>query len=369
MISVFGSAFGEEEADALRKVILSQWVGMGAITDQFEKKFAERLSLPDFVMVNSGSNALSLAVYLLNLPKKSEIILPSFTWVSCANAVLLAGHKPVFCDVDESSQNVTAETIRPHITKKTGAIMVVHYAGKSVDMDPILDLGIPIIEDAAHAVDTKYKNRFCGSMGDIGIFSFDSIKNLAIGEAGGITANKPSLIKRARELRYCGINKSGFKQAQENANSLWWRHEIKEIYHKLLPTDLSAALGIIQLSRLDKLQVSRKKIWDYYQSALKKNDAIKLPIDAKKDETHSFFTFLIQVEKRDQLAKHLYSKGIYTTLRYHPLHLEPIYKSKAKLTVTEQLAENGLNIPLHPLLKKKETEKITKEILGFLNKA
>ena len=185
MISVFGSFVGDEEITNVTTCMKSQWMGFGRQVDDFEQKYQRKFHLPTFAMVDSGSNALFMAVTLLDLPPRSEIIVPSFTWVSCAQAVILAGHIPVFCDVDLHTMNVRANDIQTHITDKTAAVMVVHYAGLAVDMDPILALGYPVIEDAAHAVDSTYHGQPCGSIGDVGIFSYDAVKNLTVGEGGG----------------------------------------------------------------------------------------------------------------------------------------------------------------------------------------
>ena len=152
MISVFGCKTGQEEIDNLTITINSQWLGLGSTVDEFEKKFKIKNNLSSFLMVDSGSNALLMAISLLKLPPQSEIILPSYTWVSCANAIMLAGHIPIFCDVDEFTMNVTKKDIESKITSKTSAIMIVHYAGLPVDMDSIMSIGLPVIEDAAHAV-------------------------------------------------------------------------------------------------------------------------------------------------------------------------------------------------------------------------
>jgi len=205
MISVFGSLVGEEEIANVAACMRSQWMGFGKNVDLFESKYMEKYGLPSFAMVDSGSNALFMAVVLLNLPPNSEIIVPTFTWVSCAQAVLLAGHRPVFCDVDIRTMNVRRQDIEAQITAKTAAVMIVHYAGLSVDMDPIIELGFPVIEDAAHAVDSTYKGMPCGSIGDIAIFSYDAVKNLTVGEGGGIAARDPKNVERAKVMRYCGI--------------------------------------------------------------------------------------------------------------------------------------------------------------------
>lgn len=178
MINVFGSKVGQEEIEQIADSINNQWMGMDSKTKAFEAQMAKRLHKDKFVLVDSGSNGLYMALTLLELPKGSEVIVPSFTWVSCAQVIMLAGCVPVFCDVDLESQNVTAETIKPHITKNTSAIMIVHYAGLPVDLDPIIELGYPVIEDACHAVDSLYKGKPCGTIGDAGVYSFDAVKNL-----------------------------------------------------------------------------------------------------------------------------------------------------------------------------------------------
>ena len=369
MISVFGSFVADEEIANVVDCMRSQWMGFGKHVDIFEKRFAEKYGLKSFAMVDSGSNALFMAVKLLNLPAGSEIILPSFTWVSCAQAVLLAGHHPVFCDVDLASMNVRREDIESKITPKTGAIMVVHYAGLPVDMDPILGIGLPVIEDAAHAVDSVYKGQPCGGIGQVGIFSFDAVKNLTVGEGGGITSKNPALIERAKVMRYCGIGKSGFDSAMAGTSgkSRWWEYNIQEPFIKMLPTNLAANIGIAQLDRIDALQARRKEIWDTYQNELKDAPGLIRPVEAKDGDRHSYFTYCIRVPKRDELAHHLLSEQIYTTLRYHPLHLNPLYQqTDARLPNSEQLNNDALSIPIHPRLTDSEVEMVVSRINAFL---
>lgn len=368
MISVFGSLVGDEEIANVTACMKSQWMGFGKAVDEFEKRYQEKYQIPAFAMVDSGSNALFMAVKLLNLPPESEIILPSFTWVSCAQAVLLAGHKPVFCDVDPFTMNVTRTDIESKITSKTGAIMVVHYAGLPVDLDPILELGYPIIEDAAHAVDSTYKGRPCGAIGAVGIFSYDAVKNLTVGEGGGIASPNLGLIARAKVLRYCGIGKSGFDSAMGNARqkSRWWEYSIQEPFIKMLPTNLAANIGLAQLDRIDALQARRKQIWDRYQAAFKEVSVIICPQEVQPGDKHSYFTYCIRVPERDKLAHYLLDEQIYTTLRYHPLHLNPLYgQMDVSLPHTEQLNRDALSIPIHPRLTDEEVEKIISSIKVF----
>ena len=369
MISVFGSKVGKEELEEIRTRIENQWIGIGPKTKLFEERFASRLKLKDFVLLDSGSNSIYLAIKLLGLPAGSEIILPAFTWISCATAIILNNCKPVFVDVDFDSQNITAETIAPGITDKTKAIMVVHYAGKPVKLDKIIEMGFPVIEDAAHAVDSKIGDRYCGSIGDIGIYSFDGVKNLAIGEAGGLTSGNAEIIKRARALRYCGIEKSGFEASA--TKNRWWEYNVVDFFPKMIPDDISASIGLAQIEKLDEFQIYRKYIWDIYQDEFKKVHWLKTPMNAEENEKHSYFSYFIRLnnDRRDDLANYLYQKGIYTTLRYQPLHMIPIYNSThLKLKNSELLNEIGLNIPLHPRLSEDDIRYIIKTIKEFGSK-
>lgn len=364
MINVFGSKVGEREIKEVAESISNQWMGMGPKTKMFENRMAERLGVNKFVLVDSGSNGLYMALSLLNLKKGCEVILPSFTWVSCAQVVLLAGCVPVFCDVDMDSQNVTADLIKPHITENTGAVMIVHYAGLSVDMDPILELGYPVVEDACHAVDSTYKGRPCGTLADIGVYSFDAVKNLSMGEGGGVVSKNKDYMERADILRYCGIGKSGF-EASTHGKERWWEYNIVEPFIKMNPSDIAAAIGLAQLEQFDELQNYRKKIWAIYQKEFKELDWVKTPMDASNGDKHSYFTYFIQVPERDKLAKYLLDNGIYTTLRYHPLHMNPIYNCRVSLPNSEKLNETGLNIPLHPSLTMEDVDKIVTCIKAF----
>ena len=361
MINVFGSKVGNEEVLQVSDSIHKQWMGMGSKTKEFEMKMAKKLGVEKFLLVDSGSNGLYLGLTIMNLPKGSEVIIPSFTWVSCAQAVLLAGCKPVFADIDINTQNVTVDTIKEQITENTSAIMVVHYGGLSVDLDPILELGFPVIEDACHAIDSTYKGRACGTIADVGVYSFDAVKNLAIGEGGGVVSKNPDYVERATVLRYCGIGKSGF-EASTHGKERWWEYNIVEPFIKMCPSDIAASIGLAQIDKLEENQMIRKNIWDIYQKEFNNIESIEIPIDAKDGDRHSYFTYFIRIPNRDKVAKYLFEHEIYTTLRYHPLHMNALYKSHQRLKNCEKLNENGLNIPLHPALSMNDVDKIVEEI-------
>ncbi|MBN1405025.1 MAG: DegT/DnrJ/EryC1/StrS family aminotransferase [Candidatus Omnitrophica bacterium] len=365
MISLFGSKVGCEEMQEIQSSIEQQWLGIGKKCADFESMMAKRLRINDFVMVNSGSNALLLAVKLFNLPQGSEVILPSYTWVSCAHAIVLNGLKPVFCDVDLDTCNISRKHIEPLITSKTKAIMIVHYAGKPVGMQDIMDLGFPVIEDAAHAVDSKINEKYCGTIGDIGIYSFDAVKNLTTADGGGVVSRRDDFVKYARSIRYCGIAKSGFDTSKNTGR--WWEHNIVDFFPKVIPNDICASIGIGQLKKLDEFQDYRKRIWEKYDKAFSKVSWLNIPKGPDKNEQHSYFTYFIRLnnDKRDALARYLYAQGIYTSVRYHPLHLNKIYKTDTCLRNCEKLNETALNIPLHPNLSAADVEKVISEIKNF----
>ncbi|MEK7388358.1 MAG: DegT/DnrJ/EryC1/StrS family aminotransferase [Elusimicrobiota bacterium] len=365
MINVFGSLMGPEELEEVRTSLEAQWIGIGPKTASFEKLFAERLGLGGFVLLDSGSNSLHLAVKLLDLPAGSDVIVPSFTWIACAHAVVLAGHRPVFCDVDEATFNVTRAHVEAARTPKTRAIMVVHYGGLPARVDELSPLGLPIIEDAAHAVDSKLKGVSCGGLGEVGIYSFDAVKNLAMGEGGGLTAKDPARLAKAKQLRYCGIGKSGF-EASANKDR-WWEYTVTDFFPKMLPSDIAASIGLAQLRKLDAMQAYRKNIWETYQREFASLGWLIRPQDAPADSRHSYFTYCVRVPsgRRDALAKHLYARGVYTTLRYHPLHMNTIYASTARLPICQRLNDEALSIPIHPGLKAVDVEKIIAEVKAF----
>lgn len=368
MISVFGSLVGEEEILAVSEVMRSQWMGFGAKVAEFESLYKQKFNISNFALVDSGSNALYMAVRLLDIPEGSKIIVPSYTWVSCAQAVLLAGCKPIFCDVEIHTMNISAETIRKSWQTDIAAIMVVHYAGLPVEMDEILEFGVPIIEDAAHAVCSSYRNQPCGTIGDIGIYSYDAVKNLTVGEGGGITSPDAEVIERAKRLRYCGIGKSGFESAGTTANSKWWEYNISEPFIKMLPTNIAAAIGIEQLKKIDVLQEYRREIWNTYSERLKSVQEIILPVEPNEYATHSYFTYCVRAKKRDFLAKFLLDRGIYTTLRYHPLHMNLLYNQQSvQLPNSQQLNIDALSLPLHPRLTSNDVEYVISSILEFYN--
>jgi aminotransferase len=368
MIRVFGSNVGDEELAQVHESIKNQWLGAGPKVKEFESRFSKKINSDNFIMIDNASNGMFLAIQLLKLPVGSEIIVPSFTWISCAHAIRLCGCVPVFCDVDYQTQNVTAALIEPHIGPKTKAIMVVHYAGLPVDMDPILQFGLPIIEDAAHAADSMYRGRHCGTIGTLGVYSYDSMKNIAIGEGGGLTCIDKTMLERASVMRGCGLASQAYARAGVQ-NGRWWEQQAEEVSIKMKISDIAAGFGLAQLDKLEQLQAKRKTIWDTYQQELINVGDIELPsnISADPGYRHSYFTFLIKTANRDELSRYLYEHEIYTTLRFFPIHLMDLYRTDKRLPNVELLKETGLNIPLHPGMEELDVVKVIAIIKSFYN--
>ena len=364
MIGVFGCATDEAEIAALTPSVLDGWMGMGPRVAEFEARLGDHLGAP-LVMVDSGSNALQLAVRALDLPAGSEVVVPSLTWVACAHAVALCGHRPVLADVDLDTQNLDPAAVEQALTADTRAIMVVHYAGKPADMDGLRSFGLPIVEDAAHAIDSELDGRRCGTIGEVGIYSFDSVKNLATPDGGGVTAPDERMLEQVRQLRYCGIGRSGY--AASGQRRRWWETEIAEAFPRALPNDVSASVGLAQLDKLAANQARRKEIWATYQRELGAVGWLRTPVEPGARERHSYFTYLVRVlnGQRDRLAEALLAADIYTTLRYHPLHLSDAYRSDRPLPNCERLAEEGLNLPLHPRMDDADVERVVEAVTGF----
>jgi aminotransferase len=358
VIGVFGARVGQEELDAAAPSVLGAWMGMGPRVGEFEAALEEHLGAP-VVMVDSGTNALHVAMTVLGLPPGSDVVLPALTWVGCANAVVLAGHRPVFADVDLATQNIAAAHVEQVRTERTAAVMIVHYAGKPVAVPEIASLGLPVVEDAAHAIDSSLDGTACGTIADVGMYSFDAVKNLATPDGGAITSPDSEWLDHARRLRYCGIGKSGFARA--GTGGRWWEMPPGEVFPRTLPNDVSASIGLAQLERLGANQQRRREIWRHYQRELADIAWLERPVDPDGGERHSWFTYFVRVldGSRDRLAQRLLDDGIYTTLRYHPLHLAGTFGTPDRaLPNCELLAEQGLNLPLHPALSDADVERI-----------
>jgi perosamine synthetase len=366
MIPVYRPYHDELEIKYLKEVIDSGWWGMGPKTNEFENKFAEYIGTKHALGLNSATAALHLALMCVGV-QDSEVITPAMTFVSTNHAILYNGGIPVFCDVEPENLNVTAENIAPLITKKTRAIIVVHYGGYACDMDPIMELahkhGLAVIEDCAHACGGKYKGRMLGSIGDFGSFSFQAVKNLATGDGGMLTTNNDTWAARIKKLRWVGISKDTFDRGA--GNSYDWFYDVTEAGFKYHMNDIIAAIGLAQFEKLEWMN-GRRRYWsDKYRGAFQNIPEIKCP-PVKDYMFPACHNFVIKVPRRDELRANLMEKGITTGVHYYPNHLFDMYKPwYRRLSISESIWKELVTLPLYPDLNEEDFELITGTIREF----
>ncbi|GAA4423357.1 DegT/DnrJ/EryC1/StrS family aminotransferase [Actinokineospora soli] len=355
MINVFQPSLGEEELDAVRAVFESNWIGKGAKVDEFERTFAAHLGVDaaNVMSVTSCTEATFLAMELAGVGPGCEVVVPTVSFVSVANAVAAHGARPVFCDVDPRTLNPTAEHVEAALTSATKAVVVLHYGGHPGDIERIAalcrDRGLLLIEDAANAVASTAGGRACGTFGDFGVWSFDHGK-IAVAVDGGILyARDPAHVERGRKLAYFGLEAfSGFSQAERSANR-WWDIEVSEFGRRSIMNDVLAAVGCVQLRRLPDFLRRRGEIVARYDRELAGLPGLALPPRLPEGHVGSHYFYWVQMaaDIRDDVAADLYRRGIYTTLRYPLLHKVRAYGADVRLPGAERAAATTLCLPLH----------------------
>ncbi len=370
MIPVFKPSYGKDEINAVSKVLLSGWAGLGPRTEEFEKEFAKYIGVKYAIALNSCTAALHLAMKVMDI-EKGEVITTPITFVSTNHAIFYNGARPVFCDVEEDTLNIDVNLIETLITDRTKAVITVHYGGHSCDMKKINVFAkkhdLKVIEDCAHAAGGTYKGKKLGSIGDIGCFSFHAVKNLATGEGGMITTNDRNIYERLRKLRWLGISKGTWQREKEH-KKYDWQYDVEEIGFKYHLHDISSAIGLAQLARLDDMNKRRREIVRIYSRELKGIGDIIVPSE-KNYAKSAWHNFVIKTGKRDGLNVFLQEKGVSTGVHYYPNHLYEIYKPYYRnLPVAERIWKNILTLPLYPDLKDKEVLKIINHIKEFFVK-
>lgn len=349
----------DEEHAAVAAMRSGTGIGDLGYGEKLSDELCRRLHIKYALPTGSGTAALELACACI-LKRDDEVILPSFTFSSCANAIMLCGAKPVFCDIDINYFNIDPIELEKLITKKTKAIMVVHYAGLACDMDKICEVArknnLYVIEDAAHALGAKYKRKWLGTIGDIGCFSFHGTKNAASGEGGAFVTNNREVFKTAEIIREKGTDRSSFMRGERKKYS--WVN----VGRSLILSDILAAIALVQIKKLDRITELRQKNAHYLLSKLKKlSSKIILPLE-KPDSEGNWHIFAIRVPRilRDKVIKKLRSYGIEASFHYLPLHSSAMGKKmgyKAQdLPVTEEVSATLIRLPIYPQLKKSEMD-------------
>lgn len=368
MIPIFRPWFGDEEVDAVREVLTSGWVGPGPKVEAFESGFAEFIGVKHAIAVSSCSAGLFLSLKVLGV-EGGEVITTPMTFVATNHAILQNDATPVFCDIDSETMTIDPEAVIGAITDRTRAIMVMHYGGHPVDMDPILEAaearGIPVVEDAAHAAGSRYKGRMVGSLGALGCFSFHAIKNLSTCDGGMITTDDDAIAERLKRLRWMGITRGTWERFRSQQDKPSWDYEVTEVGYKCGMNDLNAAIGLVQLGKLESANAQRREIVSQYATAFQDLDWFKAPVERSYARS-AYHAYAPRVADRDGLIRHLAAREIDASVYYKPNHLYSVYEPyRRPLPVTDSVWKELVTIPLFPSMSDGEVGQVIDAVRCF----
>jgi dTDP-4-amino-4,6-dideoxygalactose transaminase len=350
---------GEKEIQGVVTCLKSGWLTTGPLCKAFEEKFCELTGASYALSVSSGTAGMHLMLLGLDIKRGDEIITPSMTFASTLNMITLCKAKPIFVDIHYDTLNINADLIEEKITERTKAIVPVHFAGAPVDMDKILAIAkrydLFIIEDAAHGLGTYYKGIHVGGFGHRAIFSFHPLKNITTGEGGMITHNDDHLESRLRLLRFHGIEREAWKRYGRGGNP---EYDIQTPGFKYNLTDIQAALGLAQLSRLEELNSRRRRLADLYRSGLEGVKGLELPGVPAYTHTHAWHLFVIKVLSMDRerfmqkLSEYQIGYGVHFPAGHRLSYIQQRYKiKKGELKETERANDKLVSLPLFPDMK------------------
>ena len=380
MIPITKPYIEKDDLKFLNKVVDSKILTDGFFQKKCESIIKKKLKSKFVAITHSCTAALEISSMLINLSKNDEVILPSYGFVSIANAVVLRGARPVFAEIDPITLNISVSDVEKKITKKTKAIYVIHYAGNACDIIRLKKIAkankLYLIEDAAHAYSAKFKSNYLGTLGDIGVYSFHETKNIVSGQGGCISINNPSLIKRANFILDKGTNRIEFinnykkKIILSNNKKFYSWVDIGSEYRA---PELSCALLYSQLKKLNKIQRSRKKIWQWFKKEIDKiNSSEFYIIKPLKNSISSYHLFVIVFNKKNIARKfmnYMQENKIAATFHYVPLHMSKMAMKikKQKLKTSESIYSRIVRLPLFPGMNQKMLNKILFNIKRFLN--
>ncbi len=360
-IPIAKPVLGREEVEAVRNVFESGILVQGGRTRLFEEEFAEYIGVEHAVAMANGTVALDTVLKALRLGSGDEVVTTAFSFMASSNCVLYQGAKPVFADIDPRTFNIDPLDVVDKITAKTRAIIAVHLFGQPAEMDALKEIAedheIALVEDAAQAHGAEYKGRKAGGLGDAGCFSFYATKNMTTGEGGMITTNTSELERKARLLRNHGETGK-------------YHHVILGYNYRM--SEITAAVGSVQLRKLDKLNERRRKNADLLTRGIEKISGLTAPY-VKDNVRHVFHQYVVRVEdgysmERDKLAEHMREREVDVAVHYPtPLYRQPLYRElsygKTVCPMAEDASKRVLSLPVHPSV----TEEDTTYILNLLN--
>ena len=354
MIPIAKPIIDDEEVEEVVNVLKSGFIAQGPKVAEFEDNFADYVGVEHAVASSSGTTALHLALLAAGVGPEDEVITTPFTFAATGNSVLYVGGKPVFVDINRDTYNLDPEKIEEAVTEKTKVIMPVHLYGQPADMDPINkiadDHGLTVIEDAAQAHGAIYNGKKTGSLGDMGCFSFYPTKNMTTSEGGMVTTNNEELADMVRILRAHGESE---------------RYTHVTLGYNFRMTDIAAAIGVVQLKKLEDFNQKRIKNAKYLSERIERIKGINPPFVAS-DVKHVFHQYTIRVDKskRDELKEFLNDNGIGTGIHYpKPIYMQKLYQERgfvASCPEAEEASLEVLSLPVHPSLEMEDLEKIVK---------
>jgi dTDP-4-amino-4,6-dideoxygalactose transaminase len=362
---------GPEEIDEAVSVLRSGWITTGALAARFEQAISERLGGGTTLAVSSGTAALHLSLLALNLKKGDEVICPSLTWPATANTIVLAGGKPVFADVRPDDLNIDLEDVARRVTRRTRAIVPVHFAGAPCDMKELLAIArrkrLTVIQDAAHAIGTRYGGREVGGWGHVACYSFHPTKDVTTAEGGAIWTQNKRIADAARLHRFHGVRTSAWERVRGGGKrARGYDVALPGLKYNL--TDLHAALGVHQLSKLEGFIAARTRLAEAYAKRLSAFDLVEIP-EARlgPGDRHAWHIFpvLLRTERlaidRFEVMERLKRENIGTGLHFLPVHLTRYYRKvlgarRGDLPVTERAGARILSLPLFPRMTGQDVE-------------
>lgn len=366
-IPVQRPCLGDAELAAVRSVFESRWLGMGVLVQEFEEQLKLFLGVEHVVAVNSGTSALHLALCTLDLHAGDEVLVPTLTFVATTQAIVMAGARPVFCDVDERTFNLDVEDAARRVTGQTRAIVPVHYGGTACRMEEIRQLAarehLHVVEDAAHAFGSTYRGKKIGTLSDMTCFSFDPIKNITCGEGGAIATDDAELARRAISQRTLGISKDAWSR-QDAQNS--WSYDVLGAGYRYHMSNINAAIGIEQLKRFDVFRERKRRIAQCYDEAFADVRGLALREQHLEETCPFFYVVRVLGGRRSSLIAHLKDCGIATGVHYIPNHLHSAFAAfRTALPVAERLGHEILTLPLFYEMTDRDVATVVSAVRGF----
>jgi perosamine synthetase len=340
-------SLGDEELQAVKAVFDSRWLGLGPVVKEFEDGVRALVGAKHVIAVNTGTSALHIALAANGIGPGDEVIAPSLTFVATLQAVLQAGATPVFCDVEADTLNIDVADAARRVTPRTRAIIAVHYGGLACDLDALTALcrerGLILIEDAAHAFGSKYKDRYIGTFGAATCFSFDPIKNITCGEGGAVCTEDDAVAERIRTKIILGVEKETWRRYKEQRG---WFYEVTTPGYRYHMSNISAAIGLAQLKKLDAFMAKKREYVKRYDRELAGLPGLTL---LRKDyEQTAHFFYVVRMKERDAFTDTMKAQGIDVGVHYIPNHLQPLFAQQSvPLPVTDRVWKEIVTLPLY----------------------